>query len=150
MSAALFAACAGTAQTPPAAPPAAATASAGVNAPQTVQIKLEEGDFRESGKPHQAREVKVPVGATVVLTMGSNPTTGHRWNENAEIDNAGVLKQVRRGWVGPDTPVPGAGGHEQWVLQALAPGQAVAKWSYGPAWVAGAKVWTMMLTVKVQ
>jgi inhibitor of cysteine peptidase len=128
----------------------ASAAAAAVVATQTVQIKLEESDFRESGNVHQAREVKVPVGATVVLSMGSNPTTGYTWNENADIDNPNVLKLVRRQWTGPALPVPGAGGTEQWTLQALKPGEAVARWSYGRSWTPGEKAWTMMLIVKVQ
>ncbi len=133
-----------------AAAPAPAPARAAAPAPVTVD--LSESDFQSGDARHRRLAVTVPVGGQLIVTLGSNPSTGHRWAESAEIDDGAMLRQLSRRFIGPagSPPPPGRGGQEQWVLQAQAPGTTEARWAYSPGWDAGRLVWTLRLTVNVK
>lgn len=128
-------------------------AAAGTPQPvaQVVQVKLSESDFRDQGAPNQRREVTLRPGAQLVVTLGSNPTTGYRWTEQAANTAPDVLKQLEHAFVGPEQPIPGAGGQQRWVFQALQPGSAELTMSYGRAWEVERKgSWTLGLKVTVK
>ena len=45
-----------------------------------VTIGIAENDFRGSDA-HPSKEVELVPGDTLVIELGSNPTTGYRWTE---------------------------------------------------------------------
>jgi len=88
------------------------------------------------------------------LTLGSNPTTGFQWSEEAQISDAGILKQTSHEFVGPDSdppPPPGTPGQEVWTFEALKAGTGQISMEYSRPWEGGEKAeWTYTLTVTVK
>lgn len=74
-------------------------------------------------QPHIDAVMNAAVGEELTVTLGSNPTTGFRWSEFAEISDESVIKQVSHKFVGPgiDKP-PGTSGEEVWTFKALKKG----------------------------
>ncbi len=82
----------------------------------TVSIPIEEFP----NHPHIDVVMHAIAGEELTVTLGSNPTTGFRWSEFAEISDESVIKQVSHKFVGPgiDKP-PGTSGEEVWTFKAL-------------------------------
>ena len=122
---------------------------------QPVTIILSEDDFR-GGNAHRTKEVPLVPGDTLVIELGSNPTTGYRWAEKPANSNPKVLKQAKhdytqRGSKGAhDKPTVGSGGAETWIFQATKAGMATLDFSYGRPWRGGEKAtWTLKVIAKV-
>jgi len=98
------------------------------------------------------REVEVGVGGVLTVTLGSNPTTGFSWSEEAEIGNETILQQTGHEFLEPGKEgVVGAAGNEVWTFDALKKGTTVVSMEYGRPWEGGEKgVWTFELTVTVK
>lgn len=125
-------------------------AAAEAPAPKPVEIKLTEDDFRES-KPHRVQTVEVPANGKLVVTLGSNPTTGFSWGKTPEMKGEAILKQTGHRAIGPAKAMPGAGGSEEWTFEATGKGKATLHFSYSRPWAGGEKdVWTLNLTVQVK
>ena len=92
------------------------------------------------------------VGETVVVTLGSNPTTGFKWPDIAQIGNQEILKQTDHRYVSPQqTGVLGASGKDTWTFKALKKGTTIISMDYSRPWESGAKVeWTFVATITVQ
>ena len=120
--------------------------------PGTVSWEVPIDDFMS--EPQQSYQIEVPVGDVLTLTLGSNPTTGFAWSEEAQIDDTGILKQTGHEFVGPDgdpPPPPGTPGQEIWTFEALAKGQTNVYLEYSRPWEGGEKAeWTYTLTVTVK
>ena len=96
-------------------------------------------------------KIEVPAGDTLVVTLGSNPTTGFRWSESAQISDQTILKQTGHEFVPPEGTVPGAGGQEEWTFKALKAGTATVSMEYSRPWEGGEKgEWTFSLAVTVK
>jgi len=102
---------------------------------------------------HISHQLETSVNMTVVLTLCSNPSTGFQW-EDAQISNQGVLQQLERQYIGPESeppPPPGTPGQEKWTFKALKAGQSVVSMKYSRPWEGGEKgEWTYTLTVTVK
>lgn len=122
------------------------------SAPQNSNLVVSCNEF--SSQNHLTGEIKVPAKGTLTVILCSNPTTGFSWGETAEINNAGILKQVSHEYISPQstsTPSIGAAGQDKWVFKALEKGTAVVSFSYSRPWEGGEKgAWTYTLTVTVE
>jgi predicted secreted protein len=86
-----------------------------VPAPQSVGPPAAEAAGRDS-------LIQARVGEEFVITLQSNPSTGHRWML-ADSLAEGMLRLVDRTYVPQQPVMPGSGGHERFTFAALAPGE---------------------------
>jgi inhibitor of cysteine peptidase len=105
-------------------------------------------------KNHISQQIKVPTNELLTVTLGSNPTTGFQWLEEAQISDTTVLKQIDHEYIGPESeppPPPGTPGQEVWKFEALKEGTATVSLEYSRPWEGGEKAeWTYTLTVTVK
>jgi inhibitor of cysteine peptidase len=116
----------------------------------SVEVPLD--DF--TSQNHISREVTVNAGDSFTLTLGSNPTTGFTWPDEAQIGDQTVLQQTDHKLVVPESeppPPPGTPGKELWTFKALKKGTTEVSMEYSRPWEGGEKgVWTFSLTVVVK
>ena len=116
----------------------------------SVEVPLD--DF--TNQNHISREVTVNAGDSFTLTLGSNPTTGFTWPDEAQIGDQTVLQQTDHKLVVPESeppPPPGTPGKEVWTFKALKKGTSEVSMDYSRPWEGGEKgVWTFTLTVVVK
>ncbi len=118
-------------------------------------IAISESDFRGSNA-HPNKEAELVTGDTLVIELGSNPTTGYRWTEKPANSSPEVLKLAkheyfRHGGKGPKgEAIVGAGGVDTWTFKAARTGKATLDFSYSRLWQGGEKAaWTLRVTVNV-
>ena len=100
---------------------------------------------------HIQKEVEITKGNTLVVTLLSNGTTGFSWDENAQIADTGIIKQLKHENVAADTNTLGAPGAERWTFEAVNTGMSTVHLEYSRPWEGGEKgVWTFDLTVTVK
>jgi len=120
--------------------------------PNQVSVDVVCDDFMKL--QHISQEVEVAVGDSLIVTLCSNPTTGFRWSELAQISDQSVLKQVDHEFVSPEgepPPPPGTPGQEVWTFKALKQGTTELSLEYSQPWEGGEKgEWTFVLTVAVK
>ena len=100
--------------------------------------------------PNATGSLEVLTGATVVVTLCSNPTTGFSWSAPATSDAAVATVS---GWteVGPTSDAPGAPGSVQVSIDAVAAGATTISASYDQPWEGGQKgAWTAELALTVR
>jgi inhibitor of cysteine peptidase len=121
---------------------------------EQVSVEVSIDDFMS--QKHISEQVEVDVGGTLTVTLGSNPTTGFTWSEEAGIDDVVRLRQTSHSFFGPEKkdetpPPPGAPGKEEWVFEALRTGATTVTMEYSRPWEGGEKgEWTFTLTVIVK
>ena len=117
-----------------------------------VYVEVPIDDFMN--QKHISKQFEIQAGGTLTVTLGSNPTTGFQWAEEAQISDSGVLKQVGHEFIGPESeppPPPGTPGQEVWTFEALEKGTTTVSMEYGRPWEGGEKgEWTFNLTVVVR
>ncbi len=92
------------------------------------------------------------VGEELTVTLGSNPTTGFQWLEDAEISDESIIKQVSHEFVGPgiDKP-PGTPGEEVWTFEALKKGTVTTFLEYSRPWIEeDVDHWTVTITTTIK
>jgi predicted secreted protein len=102
-------------------------------------------------QPHINKQVKVPPGKPLNITVCANPSTGYQWGEAVVADD-GVISQENRVYVAPSGRrlAPGSAGKETWTFRSIALGQTTISLEYGQPWESGTKAeWTLSLTVVV-
>ncbi len=103
---------------------------------------------------HISGTMELNAGEVLVVVLCSNPTTGFRWSEEAQINDTSVLKQEVHEFVGPESeppPPPGTPGLESWRFQTLKPGSSTIYVEYSRPWEGGEKgEWTFTLDVVVK
>jgi inhibitor of cysteine peptidase len=82
------------------------------------------------------RHQEVQVGKEFRITVQSNRTTGYQWKLAQPLDQA-VVKMMSSQYVGPAKQIPGAGGKEVWVFQAVGRGTAEIHLEYVRPWEKG-------------
>lgn len=119
--------------------------------PTPKQVSLEISCDDLTNTQHISREVEVPAGGSLTITLCSNPTTGFQWSESAQISDQAVLEQVDHKFVPPEQQIPGAGGKEVWTFKALKSGTSQVSMDYSRPWEGGEKgQWTFNATVAVK
>ncbi|GAI41881.1 unnamed protein product [marine sediment metagenome] len=90
------------------------------------------------------------VGEELTVTLGSNPTTGFQWSEDAEISDESIIKQVNHEFVAPETDVPGTPGQEVWTFEALKKGTVTTFLEYSRPWIEeDIGYWTVTITTTI-
>jgi len=101
--------------------------------------------------PHIDVVMHAVVGEELTVTLGSNPTTGFQWSEDAEISDESVIKQVSHKFVGPETDVPGTPGEEVWTFEALKKGTVITFLEYSRPWIEeDVGHWTVTITTTIK
>ena len=119
--------------------------SEGPTPPPAVNIPIEQ--FQN--QPHIDVVMYCAVGRELTVTLGSSPTTGDQWLEEAKISDESVIKQVSHKFVGPgiDKP-PGTPGEEVWVFKALRKGTVTILLEYCRWNDAG--LWAVFITATIK
>ena len=92
------------------------------------------------------------VGDTIIVTLGSNPTTGFEWSGAAQISNPEILKQVDHKFAPPEqTGALGTSGKDIWTFKTLKAGTAEISMEYSRPWEGGEKEeWTFVAAITVE
>ncbi len=100
---------------------------------------------------HIVSQVEVGDGGTLIVTLGSNRTTGFQWSETAKVADETVLQQTGHRYIAAETSLVGASGKEEWTFKALKKGETKVYAEYNRPWQGGEKgEWTFDLTVVVK
>ena len=75
-------------------------------------------------------EISLRMGDSIVLKLNENPSTGYSWD--LSLPEGIVL--VKDEFVGPDEPMPGAGGVHEWTLKAASEGNYQINAIYKRSW----------------
>jgi len=135
----------GCAEEPPVTPPVTPVAPT-----QYSSISIPIGEF--PNHPHIDAVMHAVVGEELTVTLGSNPTTGFQWSEDAEIGDESIIKQVSHQFVGPgiDEP-PGTPGEDVWTFKALKKGTVTTFLEYSRPWIEeDADHWTVTITTTIK
>jgi inhibitor of cysteine peptidase len=113
-----------------------------------VEVSIDE--FMDAN--HIVKTVEVSEGGVLTVSLGSNPSTGFSWTEDALIGNPAVVQQTASEYVAPETQgLAGASGNQVWTFEALQKGTTSLTMEYGRPWEGGEKgVWIFELTVTVK
>jgi inhibitor of cysteine peptidase len=132
--------CAGKAEPPQSGPPTDAQT-------QTIAISYDE----LLNQKNISRDITLPVGGYLQVSLGSNASTGYQWAEQMRISDPKVLVQTGHEAIAARENRPGASGSQVWVLQATGLGTATVTTTYGRPWEGGEKdTWTFTANVTVQ
>jgi inhibitor of cysteine peptidase len=128
----------------------ACSPASGASAAKEANIEVSIDEFTNT--QHIAREIEVPDGGVLTVSLGSNPTTGFSWTETAQIGDPTVLQQSESNFLPPENEgLVGASGTQVWTFTALKKGTSTISMEYGRPWEGGEKgVWTFELTVTVK
>jgi len=102
--------------------------------------------------PHIDVVMHAVVGEELVVTLGSNPTTGFGWSEEAEISNESVVQQIDHMFVGPGIEEPpGTSGEEIWTFKGLKKGTTTIYLEYSRPWIEEEiGYWTVTITATIK
>lgn len=124
----------------------------GVQADQNSYVNVSAQEFFDS--QHVSKQVEVDRGASLIIVLGSNPSTGFIWNETAQLGDATMLQQTGHKYVASESteqPLIGAPSQEQWTFNALKAGVTKIGFQYSQPWAGGTQAeWTFELTVTVK
>ena len=92
------------------------------------------------------------VGDTIKVILCSNPTTGFKWPDIAQIHNQDILEQIDHEFVDSEqTGVVGASGKEVWTFKALKKGTTTIKMEYRRPWESTEEAeWTFTATITIK
>lgn len=115
-----------------------------------VSLEISYEDFIKD--KHFNWVVNTDVGYTVVVTLGSNPTTGFKWPDIAQISNSDILKQTDHKFVPPgQAGVVGASGKDTWHFEAVKKGTTTILMDYVRPWESEEESeWTFRATITVE
>ena len=135
----------GPTEEPPAVPSTIPIPSAGYS-----DVFIPIGEFQS--QPHIDVVISTVVGGELTVVLGSNPTTGYQWSEEAEISDENIIKQISHAFVEPeiDKP-PGTPGEEAWTFKALKRGTVTIYLEYSRPWVEEEiGYWTVTITATIK
>ena len=117
---------------------------------RTATLEITCDDFTEY--QHFTWEVRVNRGDSVVVTLCSNPTTGYRWSESAQVSDVAVLRQTDHEYdPAEDKNIVGGAGKEVWTFKALDPGTTTVSMEYSRSGEGDEKGhWTFIATITVE
>jgi inhibitor of cysteine peptidase len=128
---------------------AAGCAGTSKSASQTVTVSIDDLNTQK----YITRDIKVAAGDTVKVVLGSNPSTGFSWTEQANIADTSIIRQDKHETVAAanSDKVVGAAGTEEWTFTAVKTGTTTVSMDYSRPWEGGEKgVWTFKLNVMVK
>ncbi len=103
------------------------------------------------------RDIEITHPGSLIVSLGSNPTTGFRWDEEVGIamllKGELIIEQVSHQYVEPQEggePLVGAPGKDVWVFDSKATGTTTLKFTYSRPWAGGEKgEWTLRIDLTV-
>jgi len=102
-------------------------------------------------QPHINVVTSTVLGGELTVALGSNPTTGYQWTEEALIRDDDIIEQISHAFVAPETDKPGASGEEIWTFKALERGTTTILLIYSRSWgEAGVGFWTVDITATIK
>ena len=115
---------------------------------KSIEVTIDE--FMQNN--HIGKTVELKSGGTLNLILGSNPTTGFSWSEQAQISDKAILEQTQHQYQEPASKdggtVVGAAGKEVWTFKTLKSGTSEISLGYSRPWEGGEKSeWTLTLNV---
>ena len=103
---------------------------------------------------HINQTLEVQAGEMFTVKLCSNPTTGFKWLEEAQISARSVLKQEDHKFIDPESELPspsGTPGQEVWTFKAVKQGSSEVYLEYSRPWEGGEKrEWTCTVNVVVK
>ena len=122
----------------------------GASPADETNVEVSVDEFMDAN--HIVKTVEVSEGGVLTVSLGSNPSTGFSWTEDALIDSPAVVQQTACEYVAPEAQgLVGASGSQVWTFDALEKGTTSLSMEYGRPWEGGEKgVWTLELTVTVK
>ncbi len=128
----------------------AASLALGAKVPTAVKIEIGTEEF--ASQSNVSRTVSVPVGGTLTIALGSNPSTGFGWSEPPAVSNDAVLQPMNNELLLPEVKsVVGQPATRAWTMRALEPGTSTVNMTYGRPWQSGEKDrWTFEVKVNVE
>jgi inhibitor of cysteine peptidase len=101
---------------------------------------------------HLKRVADAGVGDTIVVTLGTNPTTGFTWPDIARIGSKEILQQTdHKLIILRQANNVGAPGKDVWTFKANQKGTTTISLDYSRPWERGEKSeWTFEVTVRVK
>ncbi len=121
----------------------------GASVPKDVKVEVSTDEFASQNS--LSRAVTVPVGGTLTIALGANPSTGYAWSEPPTVSNEAVLQQTSNKLLLPEArPMVGEPATQAWTMRALQPGTSTVNMTYGRPWPEGEKgQWTFEVSVTV-
>jgi len=118
--------------------------------PATKSVQVSIDDL--TSQNNITRDVEIAAGSTLLVSLGSNPSTGFSWSEQAQIGDTAIVRQDKHEFVATNANgVVGAPGTEEWTFTALKKGTTTVSMDYSRPWAGGEKgVWTFKLNVTVK
>lgn len=121
--------------------------------PQQATIEISSDEFNQD--PHMTKQVEIAHGGTLNVFLASNPSTGHRWTADAQIDDRAIVEQMGHGYIEPlpdgaTPPLVGAPIKETWAFKALKQGTTTVSMRYARPWQSDMGLWSLRLTVTVK
>ncbi len=118
--------------------------------PQASQVTVSCDAFapaeRGSGGAALVRDLTVNPGATFIVTLCQNASTGFSWDQPV-FDHA-LFTALDHTATAPGEQLLGAAGIETWTFQSLAGGDGTILFTYSQPWSGGTKAaWTLKLNV---
>ena len=119
---------------------------------QKAWVEVSCDEFNDNHHVNQMLEVQ--AGETFKVKLGSNPTTGFQWSEEAQISDTAITIQESHEFIGPESeppPPPGTPGQEVWAFKALKKGSSTIYLEYSRLWEGGEEEeWTCTVNVVVK
>jgi predicted secreted protein len=132
-----------TEESPPLPSPTTVPALNGGQEAKTIELTLD--DF--TAQNNIVKNIELIRPGSLIVSLGSNPSTGFQWGE-AMIGDAALVAQATRDFVEPQTTVVGAAGKDVWTFNSKAVGATTIIMSYSRSWEGGEKD-TFTLTINV-
>jgi len=122
---------------------------------KTIEISTDEF----AAQKDIVRDIEITYPGSLIVSLGSNPTTGFQWDEEVAIaqliKGEPIIEQVSHNYVEQPQegaePVVGAPGKDVWVFDTKATGTTTLKFTYSRPWEGGEKgEWTLRIDVTVK
>jgi len=122
----------------------------GCASPQQVDFELTYDDFMQESD--YTWEASVKKGDTIVISLGSNPSTGYSWPERPSISNRVIVKQISHEFIpSVQTNIAGSPGSDVYTFSAEQKGTAIISMKYTREWEEEDETeWTFTATIKVK
>jgi len=109
-----------------------------------TESTLEPLNISDAGKT-----IEVTAGNEFKIIIESNPSTGYHWDLVGALDES-IVQFVSRDYRADEPVIPGSGGKDVWVFQALAAGETTITLGYFPPGVDGTPAQEVTFTIVVK
>ncbi len=119
----------------------------GASVPQRTAVSLKSSSL--AAQPFTVEEASASTGGVIILTLGSNGTTG-RWQEQAAVSDPNVVEQTHSKLLLPNpAAISGEQQSQSWTFRTLKEGLATVRIESEPPQSSGQESRTFELTLVV-